>query len=164
VSVTAALSILINLPALSITTSSLPPGMVGIAYSQALGASGGEPPYTWSLTSGSLPVGLNLAANGTISGTPGAAGSGSFTVRASDRGANSTTAVLSVTINPPGLTITTSSLPAGRWERRIHRCSPRRGAATIRVVDGGSLPAGLSLAAVGTISARPHTTEQFHAG
>src|ERR1019366_1160010 len=72
-SVTKDLTITIN-PALGITTSSLPTGTVGVAYSQALGASGGSPPYSWAVASGTLPAGLSLAPGGTISGTPGTAG------------------------------------------------------------------------------------------
>src|ERR1019366_2289352 len=108
VSVTAALSLAINAPALGITTSTLPAGTVGVAYSQALGASGGSPPYSWSVASGSLPAGLSLAAGGTISGTPGTAGSSRFTVRVTDSASVSATAALSLTINPPALGITTS--------------------------------------------------------
>ena len=69
----------------AITTSSLPTGVIGAAYSQTLAASGGQAPYTWSITSGSLPAGLSLdPASGTISGTPTATGSSSFTVLATD--------------------------------------------------------------------------------
>ncbi len=57
--------------AFAITTTSLPSGQVGVAYNATLGAISGSLPYTWSLTSGTLPVGLTLdAATGTISGTP----------------------------------------------------------------------------------------------
>ena len=42
--------------ALAITTASLPPASVGVAYSAPLGASGGTPPYTWSATG--LPAGI----------------------------------------------------------------------------------------------------------
>src|ERR1035438_4906627 len=83
-SATAALSITINSPALGITTASLPAGTVGVAYSQTLAASGGSPPYSWSLFSGALPPGLTLSAAGTISGTPGTAGPSNFTVRVTD--------------------------------------------------------------------------------
>src|SRR5450432_462485 len=86
-------------PALGITTSSLAAGTVGAAYSQTLGASGGTPPYSWSVASGLLPAGLTLAPGGIISGTPGTAGSSSFTVRVTDSAVNSVTAVLSLTIN-----------------------------------------------------------------
>ena len=202
VSATAALSLTINPPALSITTSSLPAGVVGTAYSQALGAAGGSPPYSWSVSSWIAAVGVDsgggrddigharhcgieqlhgagdgqrvglrdgravaddqsagieyydiVAAsgsrrNGLFAGArrcgriaavlvvgvewiaargielwrqagryrerPAAAGSSSFTVRVTDSASVSATAALSLTINPPALSITTSSLPAGR--------------------------------------------------
>jgi len=41
---------------LQITTTVLPYGMVGNSYNQQLNASGGQPPYGWSLTPGSLPL------------------------------------------------------------------------------------------------------------
>lgn len=56
--------------ALSITTSSLPSFFVGKAYSATLSAAGGVTPYTWTITSGTLPNGLSLnATTGVISGT-----------------------------------------------------------------------------------------------
>jgi hypothetical protein len=62
---------------LTITTLSLSSGQVGTAYSQTLAASGGTIPYTWSLTSGTLPGGLTLnSSTGLLSGTPTAAANG----------------------------------------------------------------------------------------
>lgn len=66
----------------SITTTTLPGGKVGEAYSRTLAARGSVP-ITWSLESGSLPAGLTLSGN-TISGTPTAAGTFTFTVKASN--------------------------------------------------------------------------------
>jgi len=57
------LTLTISAPTLAITTSSLPSGQVGTAYSATLVATGGTTPYTWSLTSGTLPAGLNLNAS-----------------------------------------------------------------------------------------------------
>jgi hypothetical protein len=55
---------------LSITTTALPNGTVGMAYpSTALAATGGTPPYTWSASG--LPAGLTVdSTTGIISGTP----------------------------------------------------------------------------------------------
>src|SRR5450756_1044673 len=158
-SATKALSLTINPPALGITTSTLPAGTVGVAYSQALGASGGTPPYTWSVASGSLPAGLSLAAGGTISGTPGTAGSSSFTVRVTDSASASATAALSLTVNPTALGITTSSLPAGTVGVAYAQALGASGGTPPYTwsVASGSLPAGLSLAAGGTISGTPGT-------
>ncbi|MFZ0230973.1 MAG: putative Ig domain-containing protein, partial [Mycobacterium sp.] len=111
------LSITINNSApLMITTSGLPTGVISTAYSNAfLGASGGTPPYTWSISSGSLPPALTLnTSTGQISGTPTSTGTYNFTAKVVDQSVpqESATANLSITINT-GLTITTSSLPGG---------------------------------------------------
>jgi len=72
-------------PSLSISTSSLSPGQIGAAYSATLTATGGTPPYTWSIPSGQLPPGLTLAAtSGAIAGTPSQAMSSAFTVQVAD--------------------------------------------------------------------------------
>src|SRR5471030_1893101 len=156
-SVTAALSLTINPAAtpLGITTTSLAAGTVGAAYLQALGASGGSPPYSWSVASGLLPAGLSLAPGGTISGTPGTAGSSSFTVRVTDSAVNSVTAVLSLTINPgaPPLAITTASLAAGTVGVAYSQALGASGGSPPYSwsLSSGTLPAGLSLSATGTI-------------
>jgi len=72
----------------AVTTTSLPDGTVGAAYNATLTANGGSPPYTWAVTTGSLPAGLSLAANGAITGTPtGPRGVSTFTVTATDSSA-----------------------------------------------------------------------------
>jgi subtilisin family serine protease len=68
-------------PALSITSTALPNGQVGAAYSATLTATGGVTPYSWNLSAGALPAGLTFnVATGQISGTPTAAVSASSLV------------------------------------------------------------------------------------
>jgi subtilase family protein/putative Ig domain-containing protein len=90
-------------PTLSVTTTSLASGQVGVAYSAMLAASGGTTPYMWTLTSGTLPAGLSLASSGAITGMPTASASNlALTFKVADSGspAQSTTASLSLTIAP----------------------------------------------------------------
>jgi hypothetical protein len=86
--------------ALEITTTSLPGGTTATAYNIGLGASGGIPPYTWSITSGQLPSGLTLDPQaGVISGTPIVAGTSNFTLQLKDSASTTTTQALSITVN-----------------------------------------------------------------
>src|SRR5438094_7228865 len=64
---------------LVITTSSLPNGTVGVAYSQTLNARRGTRGYHWTRT-GTHPTGLSLN-EGVISGIPTAAGTFNFDVK-----------------------------------------------------------------------------------
>ena len=74
----------------TITTDTLPGGKVGEAYSQTLSATG-TTPITWGIDSGNLPAGLTLdEATGEISGTPTAAGTASFTVKAENSAGSDT--------------------------------------------------------------------------
>jgi len=93
-------------------------GAVLSAFSQTVTASGGTPPYTFSISLGTLPAGLNLnATTGVISGTPGAGGTSTFTVTATDARGQSGSKTISISIivpPPPPATITlgTTTQPA----------------------------------------------------
>jgi hypothetical protein len=66
-------------PQLTVTPSSIPNATLGTAISAVqLTAAGGTPPYQWQ--SATVPPGLSLALNGTLSGTPSAGGTFQFTV------------------------------------------------------------------------------------
>lgn len=93
-----------------IGVGSLPVGTLGVAYDFALNAVGGTPVYTWSVTAGSLPTGLSLDnTSGTITGTPTAVGSSSFTITASDATGKSTSTAFTLVINAVGATDATTS-------------------------------------------------------
>jgi matrixin/putative Ig domain-containing protein len=70
----------------SIATLSMNDGFVGRSYSMSLTATGGTPPYRWSLIGGTLPSGLRLSTNGTIDGLPNFAGSSTFATQVIDSG------------------------------------------------------------------------------
>ncbi len=101
---TAGLSITIGPPLpLQVTTASLPNGALNSPYpATTLQATGGVPPYSWTLTTApsSFPPGLTLASSGSISGTPTQLGTFNFTVQVADSiGTTPATASLSITIS-----------------------------------------------------------------
>ena len=106
-------SLTINPAPLTITT--VPPlftGIVGTQYAQSFTASGGVPPYGWSIKSGSTGD-LKLVGN-SLQGTPQTAGTLSFTIQVTDNAGAQVSQAFTITINPPSLSITTSaSLPNG---------------------------------------------------
>jgi len=89
--------------AVVITTVSLPNGTLNQTYSQTLIATGGAgPPYAWTISSGTLPAGLQLnGATGVISGTPTAAGTSQITFTATDARGQTGSKTISITIILP---------------------------------------------------------------
>lgn len=99
-------------PALSITTSSLPPGQVGTVYNATLAADGGTAPYTWSLTSGKVPAGLTFGSAGTIAGIPsGEASQTALTLTVTDSSSPPQTQSLSANLTIAASAVTVSVAP-----------------------------------------------------
>lgn len=147
----------------SITTSSLPGGTVGIAYSASLAAEGGVRPYSWSIADGSLAAGLSLnASTGAITGTPTAAGPWSVTIRVTDSKSQTATRGFSATVET-SLVITTV-LPDGQKNVPYSAGLSAQGgkAPYTWSLTSGSLPAGLSFNAAGAaISGTPTAAGPF---
>ncbi len=102
-SATRQFTLTINPRLLEVTTSSLAAGTAGTAYSQALAAAGGTPPYSWSVT-GSLPAGVGIdSGTGMLGGTPGAAGSFAIVAKVTDSTGGSATKALALTVRTPPL-------------------------------------------------------------
>ncbi len=145
---------------LAITTTSLPAGAVGQQYQAQLAASGGQPPYTWSLTSGSLPTGLNLSTSGLISGIPSGQGAFTFTVQVRDQLSNRAGKNFSITISSSNLAITTTQLPSGTQGTFYNTALSASGGTPPYSwsIVSGALPAGLSLvSSTGVIQGTPTT-------
>jgi hypothetical protein len=158
---------------LTITSTTLAAGTVGTPYSATLTASGGVPPYTWSLNTGSLPPGLTLAANGQITGTPSLAGTFVFNVRVTDSAfvilapvpeprSATTTGNVSITISSP-LAITTDALPAATAGTPYNAALAATGGTPpyTWALASGSLPAGITLSSAGVLSGTPTQTGSF---
>lgn len=157
---TANLSIAVTQPPLTITTTGLTQGSVGNPYSQTLRAVGGNPPYSWSIILGALPVGLTLnGATGAISGTPTGTGTSTFTVAVTDSSSTSAHANLSIIVGAD-IAITTTSLPSGSVGTAYSSTLQACGGAQPYTwsISSGALPPGLALnSGSGVISGTPTT-------
>jgi hypothetical protein len=150
-------------PAIALTPATLPNAALGTAYSQTLTASGGAGPYQYALSDGALPPGMFLSATlaGTLTGTPTAAGTYSFTITATQNnlcsGSRSYTLVVAscqpVTINPATLPNGTQSTP---YNQTLTASPSGGGTAPYSfAVTVGALPLGLTLSAAGVLSGTP---------
>jgi hypothetical protein len=109
--------------AISISPATLSNGVKGSMYNQALSASNGQAPYTYTVSSGALPPGLTMSSAGVITGMPTAVGSYSFVVQVRDAQANTGnraytiqviyafTGFLPLVVNPPTLNTWTAGSP-----------------------------------------------------
>ena len=148
--------------ALSATSLTLAGATVGSSYSASVSASGGTAPYTWTLTSGSLPAGLSLSSSGIISGTPTSVSASNFTLQVTDSTSQSASAVYSIAVSgvtSTTCTITTSGLPGGTVGSAYSATLAASGVTSpyTWTLVSGSLPAGLSISSSGVISGTPTT-------
>lgn len=157
-------------PTITVNPATLPGGSIGSAYSQTLSASGStNPPVTFSITSGSLPVGLTLSPAGAITGVPTTAGTASFTVTATDTaacpGSRPYTIIITV-LTCPVITLSPATLLPGTAGIAYSQSVTASGTASLPVtfsVSSGSLPTGLSLnASTGAITGVPTTPGTFN--
>lgn len=164
---TKSLTLTVNPGTVVISPSTLPGGMVGLAYTATVSASGGLAPYTFSVSTGALPAGLSLAAStGIISGSPTASGPSTFTVQVADAELPAVTATQSYTVTiVSALSITTASLPAANIGVSYTATLAATGGVTpyTWAVTTGSLPSGLTLnSTTGVISGTPTSAGTFN--
>jgi hypothetical protein len=101
---------------LAITTATLPVGTVTANYTAQVQATGYNPPFTYSLASGSLPSGYSLSSSGLITGVTGGTYNSSPTFQVTDSlgdtypFATKAQAALNLVVQPSGLSITTTSI------------------------------------------------------
>lgn len=155
------------LPApLEIVTSSLPDGKVTESYEIQLEASGGVPPYSWAVSTGTVPAGLDLSAEGLLAGQPEEGGDFAVTVQVTD--GEKTTAEkafqFKIFASPVQLVITTGSpLPTGT-EGEPYQVQLKASGGTSPYFWGivaGELPPGLVLTSSGLIDGVPAAHGDF---
>jgi len=162
---------------ITIYTTSLPDGAVAVPYLGEEGpvtlyASGQDTsaPILWSVVKGSLPDGLTLSSDGTITGTPLVAGLFSFVVEADQLAAStevpySAQQPLTINITGANLAITPLTLPGGRvgvpYSQTFSATGVNSGDIAGWTVATGTLPAGLSLSDAGVLSGTPTTAGAY---
>ncbi|NJC44904.1 UNVERIFIED_ORG: uncharacterized protein YhjY with autotransporter beta-barrel domain [Xanthomonas campestris] len=153
-------------PVVVIAPTTLPAATRGTAYSQTLSASGGTAPYTYAVSAGSLPAGITLASNGTLSGTATVEGSFNVTVTATDANTFTATQAYALTVAGPNLALPASTLPAGTAGQAYAAtiASATGGTAPYSyALTGGVLPAGVVVdAATGALSGTPTVAGTFN--
>src|SRR5579885_1173910 len=134
-------------------------GEAGVSYTYGFTATGGMPPYTWSLGSASIPApGLTLNANtGALNGVPTTAGTYSYIPQVLDYGGNAAAGpALSLTVIPEPAITSTSPLPgADAGSPYTFRFAATGGQGTYTWSAPSGTPAGLSLSSAGVLSGTP---------
>jgi hypothetical protein len=103
-----------NTTVASITNPTITTATQGVGFSQNFTAQGGIPPYSFSLSGGTLPAGLILATSGVLSGTPSQNGSFTVTVQVqTGNGCLAQSGVYSLTVRAVSGSFV--SVKAGQW-------------------------------------------------
>ena len=148
---------------ISVTNPATNSGVANAPFSQNFTQTGGVGATTFALASGTLPAGLTLAANGTVSGTPTQTGTFPIIVTATDvNGCSGTSASYNLTITCQTIAVTNPAIATGVANtafNQVFTASNTIGAVTFTTAS--TLPAGLTLANNGTLSGTPTQTGTF---
>jgi len=146
----------VGAPSVIVSPSTLADPTVAQAYSATVSATGGAAPYTFAVTTGSLPPGITLAAGGALSGTSNQVGTYNFTITATDNFAQSGNRPYTLSIAAPTLSMTPAagSLNAPYATSFSQTFTASGGSGTFAYALTGALPAGLTFSG-DTVSGTP---------
>jgi uncharacterized repeat protein (TIGR01451 family) len=152
----------INCLPISIDPNALPNATASAAYSRVFTATGGQAPYNFLVTGGQLPMGLALAANGTLSGTPTVTGSFILTVRATDINGCAGEQQYQLAVNCQAITVNPGTLETGTVGAAYPLTNFSAASAIGAVSFGlsGALPNGMNFAN-GMLSGTPTQSGNF---
>jgi hypothetical protein len=138
---------------------SQPAAEVGLPFRGSLLGTGGQGPYTWSATG--APAGLNVSADGTISGTPTRAGSYTLSAHIVDATGAASNVQVKLIVRPR-LAIASSRLPAASSGHRYRAQLKLRGGIAPFRWSAAGLPRGVKLAArTGSLAGTPASAGTF---
>lgn len=154
----------VSAPIVVVDPTTLPAATGGVAYSQTVTASGGNGTYTFSLTSGTLPVGVSFSSAGVLAGTPTVAGTFSITVQATDGNGFAGSRAYSLVVNAPTITLAPATLAGGSGGVAYSQTLTATGGVGSYTysLSAGALPPGIALSSAGAISGTPTTTGSFN--
>ena len=146
----------------TLTFPAPPAGWTHTVYMDTLTESGGTSPFAWTVSSGSLPPGIMLSADGNLTGTPTSTGTYSFTVKVTDANNQSATQATSLTVSP-GVSTTFSAPPVGYVGVSYTDTLTATGGTTPYTwsLNAGTLPPGITLTTAGVLTGTPTTAGSY---
>ncbi|WP_210184550.1 putative Ig domain-containing protein, partial [Rhizobium sp. YK2] len=163
-----AYSLTIGAPTITVAPATLTAATVGASYNQTISASGGTSSYSFAVTAGSLPHGLNLSSGGVITGMPTEGGSFSFTITATDSstgtGPFTGSRSYSLTVSAPTITVAPATLPCATVAASYSQTITASGGTSSYsfAVTAGALPDGVTLSSGGALTGTPTAGGTFN--
>ncbi|WP_269937987.1 beta strand repeat-containing protein [Arthrobacter sp. HY1533] len=148
----------------TITPAALPGGIAGTAYTQQLAGENGVSPYSFSLTSGTLPAGITLSSEGLVAGTPTASGTFPVVVTVTDSVGRERPVPFTLVIAKATVVVGPGTLPAATaYDPYSVAVTATGGVGPYSyAVTAGALPAGITLAAGGTLAGTTTASGTFN--